>query len=225
MKPKSLMKRSAFASRRKVLLYVLTAILAVSIVGAWGVSDGIPTVPVAGERIVMWQELPASGTPEDYDLLTNLKFASQRIYTASYFRSETYGTVEGKSAGIPITQTVRNTRVKKRDPERGDIIFAEAISTSSLVDSYEQQYSEGDIVFTRQRKSGEGSDTVWEDKATHLSLAAYSERYGTIPKELSKYVIGYTADMQNAGKTVFTVLSARDDNAVTKAAATAAAIS
>ncbi len=223
MKPKSLMKRSAFASRRKVLLYVLTAILAVSIVGAWGVSDGIPTVPVAGERIVMWQELPASGTPEDYDLLTNLKFASQRIYTASYFRSETYGTVEGKSAGIPITQTVRNTRVKKRDPERGDIIFAEAISTSSLVDSYEQQYSEGDIVFTRQRKSGEGSDTVWEDKATHLSLAAYSERYGTIPKELSKYVIGYTADMQNAGKTVFTVLSARDDNAVTKAAATAAA--
>ena len=219
MKPRSLMQRSAFASRRKVLLYVLTAILAATLVGAWGVSDGVPTLPVVGERIVMWQDLPDRGTPEDYDLLTNLKFAAQRLYTSSYFRTETNGTVIAKSLGISIPQTVTNIRVKKYDPVRGDIVFSESRSKSDLVDSYEQQYSEGNIIFLRQRVSGEGDDIVWSDKATHVSVAAYSERYGTIPKELSKYVIGYTSDMQNPFASTLTILSAQDENAREKAAA------
>ncbi len=224
MKQKSLMHRSAFMKRRKILAFLFATMVAVILVGGWGASSGggISTIaPKANERIVMWADVPADGSPEDYDLLSNLRFAAQKLYTSNFFRGESQGDVNAKVGPIPYNQHLNNMRMVK-----GDTVFAQTISTSSLVDSLEQQYSESDAIFMRKHESiSKNGEVKWKNTASQMSMETYNSKYGTIPRELSKYIIGYTANEDPSvgaiGEEVLTIEGCRDENAATKSAVNA----
>ncbi len=202
--------RSAYTKRRLIILFLLSTIIAVSVMT--GFSSGLKSdsniYTADGERIVMWQELPKSGTPEDYDLISNVKFAAQRIYLSHYFRGQTTGKVIANvGMGIKYTQNVNNTRVVK-----GDTIFVEAISSSSLKSVAEQRYYVGDNVFLRPSTSISGGHASFADSISKFGKEDYYKAYGVIPNELTKLYIDNS-----------TILSVRDDNAPARMAAKNAA--
>lgn len=206
MKPKS-----SFAKRRLIVIFLTLTMFAVSVVTGFSKglnSDGTVYTPKAGERIVMWQEVPTSGTPEDHDLISNFKYVAQKLYSSSYYQGETIGKVIANvGMGIKYTQNVHNTRVVK-----GGIIFAEAISTSAAKSVAEQKYfdlSDGKTtVLYRPSASVKGDSAVWQDVVNLLKTDDFFKSYGVIPNELCKYSVNDT-----------TVLSVKDDNASYKAAA------
>lgn len=200
--------KSSMTKRRLIIIFILCTILTVSVMT--GFSKGIEsdgTIYTAdGERIVMWAELPSSGTPEDYDAMTSLKYASQRLYTASYFKSESVGEVVANvGMGIKYSQHVHNIRAIK-----GDEIFSEAISSSSLKSVADQLYFKGDNILFRPATKINGSSATFSDSVYKLEADDYYSRYGTKPNELSKYVINEE-----------TVTEIVDDNAAVKRAANA----
>ncbi len=209
MSSTSLMKHKSVITRRRLIItFILATILTVSVMT--GFSKGGPVdnnvYSSDGERIIMWEELPESGSPEDYDLLTNLKYTAQRIYTTSYFRGETKGDVVANvGMGIKYTQNVHNMRVVK-----GDTIFSEAISSSSLKSVAEQKYYYGDTILFRPSTSIKGDTATFSETVGKLERDAYFAAYGVIPNELSKHCIN--AD---------SILSVTDDNVAVKSSANA----
>lgn len=207
----SLMKRKpTYTKRRLTIIFIMMTLLSVSVMT--GFSKGTasdPTVYTQNGRIVMWEELPQSGTPEDYDLLTNLRFAAQKLYTASYFRGDTVGKVIANvGLGIKYTQNVHNTRYVK-----GDTIFAQAISSSSLKSVAEQKFYRLDTepdetVLFRPSSSIKGENVTWADSVSKFAKEDYYNAYGVVPNELVKHCINQD-----------TILSVADENARTKAAA------
>lgn len=207
----SLMKRKpTYTKRRLIIIFIMMTLLSVSVMT--GFSKGTasdPEIYTANGRIVMWEELPQSGTPEDYDLLSNLRFAAQKLYTASYFRGDTVGKVVANvGLGIKYTQNVHNTRYVK-----GDIIFAQAISSSSLKSVAEQKFYKLDTepdetVLFRPSTSIKGENVSWADSVSKFVKEDYYNAYGVVPNELIKHCINQD-----------TILSVADENARTKAAA------
>lgn len=209
---KNLMKpKSSFAKRRLIVIFLVLTMFAVSVVTGFSKglnSDGTVYTPKAGERIVMWEEVPESGTPEDHDLISNFKFAAQKLYTSNYFQGETVGQVIANvGMGIKYTQNVHNTRVVK-----GNIIFAEAISTSAAKSVAEQKYFDltggNTTVLYRPSASIKGDSATWQDTVSLLKTDDFFKAYGVIPNELCKYSVNDA-----------TVISVSDDNAAYKAAA------
>lgn len=151
-----------------------------------------------GERIVMWQELPSSGTPEDFDLLTDLRYSAQKLYTSKYFKGESQGDVIANvGMGIKYTQHVHNTRIVK-----DGVIFSEAISSSSLKSVADQRYIDGDNVLIRPASSISGGNASFGSTVNKIPLETYYARYGARANELSKYVINNS-----------TIKSVKDENA------------
>lgn len=211
MSNQSLMKpKSVLTKRRKVIAFLLATILTVAVVTGFSSgfsSDGTIYTP-DGERIVMWEPIPSSGAPEDYDLLSNVKYTAQRIYTASYFKGVTDGKVVANvGMGIKYTQNVHNTRVVK-----GDKVFSEAISTSAAKSVAEQKYIERDVVLYRPATSISGNSASYADSVYKMPMEEYYRSYGAVPNELSKYIINEK-----------TILSVKDDNALTRSALNAPA--
>lgn len=208
---RSLMTRKpTYTRRRWAIIIIMMTLLSVSVMT--GFSKGTasdPNVYRQNGRIVMWEELPQSGTPEDYDLLTNLRFAAQKLYTASYFRGDTVGKVIANvGLGIKYTQNVHNTRYVK-----GDTIFAQAISSSSLKSVAEQKFYRLDTepdetVLFRPSSSIKGENVTWADSVSKFAKEDYYNAYGVVPNELVKHCIDQD-----------TILSVADENARTKAAA------
>lgn len=201
MQNRSLMKpKPAFAKRRLIITFLLATILTVGIITGFSSglgSDGTVYTPT-GERLVMWQELPQSGAPEDYDLISNFKFAAQKLYTSSYFRGETFAQVTANvGMGIKYTQNVHNNRIVK-----GSVMFAEAISASAAKSIADQTYINGETVLFRPSTSIKGGSATFADYVVKMTMDDFYKSYGALPNELTKYVINET-----------TVLSARDDNA------------
>ncbi len=152
----------------------------------------------------MWEELPASGKPTDYDLISNLKFTAQRLYTTSYFHGETIGDVIANvGMGIKYTQNVHNYRVVK-----GDTIFAEAISSSSLKSVAEQKYFKGDTILYRPAASIKGENVTWSDNVGKMENDDFFRAYGVIPNELTKYALNNDS-----------IIKVVDNNALEKSAA------
>ncbi len=192
--------RSAYTKRRLIILFLLSTIIAVSVMTGFssGLNSDSNIYTADGERIVMWQDLPQSGTPEDYDLISNVQFAAQRIYLSPYFRGQTTGKVIANvGMGIKYTQNVNNTRVVK-----GNKIFVEAISSSSLKSVAEQRYYVGDNVFLRPSTSISGGNATFAGSVSKFEKEDYYKAYGVIPNELTKLYIDNS-----------TILSVRDDNA------------
>ncbi|MCM1367670.1 MAG: hypothetical protein NC184_02520 [Roseburia sp.] len=210
MTNQSLMKpKSVLTKRRKVIAFLLATILTVAIVTGFSSgfdSDGTIYTP-DGERIVMWDALPSSGSPEDYDLISNIKYAAQRIYTAKYFKGVTDGKVVANvGLGIKYTQNVHNTRVVKDGK-----VFSEAISSSAAKSVAEQKYIEGTTVLYRPSTSINGGSATFADSVYKMPMEEFYRSYGSVPVELSKYIINEQ-----------TILSVTDENASARSSVNAA---
>lgn len=193
--------KSPFTRRRLIIVFILCTIMTVGIVtGFTGDFFSDPNIYTPnGERVVMFDNVPTSGTPNDYDLVSNVKYTAQKLYMSSYFGGETIGKVVANvGMGIKYTQNVHNTRVVK-----GKEIFSEAISSSSLKSVAEQKYILGDVVLYRAADKISGNSATFVNSASKLSIENYYAAYGVKPNELSKYNISES-----------TILSVIDENAV-----------
>lgn len=195
------MKKSAFMTRRKVIIYIVLTILTLGIVAGFTnpfVSDGTIHSSVFGETIVMEKAPPAVGRPTDYDLMSNLQFAAYRLHHASFFRGETDGKVEADIGFTSYVQNLRNTRISTGD----GIVFAETVSSSSLKSLAEQKYADNGIIIYRPSVSVKNGVPVFSDSAYQMTYDDFAKSYGSIPNQLSKYII-----------TPETILSVKDEYA------------
>ncbi|MBD5131862.1 MAG: hypothetical protein HDT28_04640 [Clostridiales bacterium] len=148
-------------------------------------SDGTIHKAGFGETIVMEKELPDSGTPSDYDLISNLQFAAYKIHHASFFKGVSDGASSADLGISSYTQSIHNTRVATGD----GIVYAETISSSSLKNLAEQKYADNGIIIFRPSTSVSNGKATYGDKAYAMSYDDYSAAYGTVPNQLSKYVV------------------------------------
>ncbi len=199
-------QKSGFNKRRKVIIYIVACILILGVVAGFTnnfTSDNRKFAAGWGETIVMEKELPASGTPADYDLISNLQFAAYKLHHAKFFRGETNGKLVADIKIGNYNQYIHNTRVALG----GNKVFAETISSSSLKSVAEQKYAEDGIIIFRPSVSINGSSAKFANTAYQMSYEEYSQKYGTVPNQLSKYIINEK-----------TILSVKDENAPAKAA-------
>ncbi len=207
MKQKSIMKKSAFMTRRKIIIYIVLTILILGIVAGFTdpfITDNTKYTAGMDEIIVMEAEPPMSGSPEDYDLISNLKFAAYKLHHASFFRGETNGKVVADLGITTYTQNIHNTRYATGE----GIVFAETISASSMKSVAEQKYADNGIIIYRPSTSVNGTSATFSNSAYAMSYEDYSKNYGSVPNQLSKYIINEK-----------TIMSVKDENAKTKAAA------
>ena len=203
------LKKHGSGKRRKVIIYILACILILGIVAGFTntfVTDNRKFSAPWGATIVMEAEPPASGSPEDYDLISNLKFAAYRLHHARFFRGETNGKVVADIKLGSYTQNIHNTRYALG----GNKVFAETISSSSLKSVAEQKYAEDGIIIYRPSTSISGSSATFSNSAYQMSYEEYSTKYGSVPNQLSKYIINEK-----------TILGVNDENARYKQAANA----
>ncbi len=199
--PGSIMKKSSFMTRRKIIIYIIATILILGIVSGFSdpfLPDNTVYKATVGETIVAEKAPPASGTPADYDLMSNLQFAAYKLHHSSYFRGETDGTVVADIGFTTYTQKLTNTRVVLDE----NTVFAETVSSSSLKSLAEQKYADNGIIIYRPSTKISGGKATYSDTAYRMTYENYANNYGTVPNQLSKYIIDPK-----------TIIAVRDDNA------------
>ncbi len=202
--PRSIMKKSSFMTRRKIIIYIIATILILGIVSGFSdpfLPDNTVYKASVGETIVAEKVPPASGTPADHDLMSNLQFAAYKLHHSTYFRAETDGTVIADIGFTTYTQKLTNTRVVLNE----DTVFAETISSSSLKSLAEQKYVDNGIIIYRPSTKVSNGKATFANTAYPMTYEEYANGYGTVPNQLSKYII----DPQ-------TITAVRDDNATVK---------
>lgn len=202
--------KSGFSKRRKVMVYIIACILIIGIVAGFTntfTSDNRKFAAMWGETIVMEAEPPKAGSPEDYDLISNLKFTAYKLHHSAFFRGETNGKVLADITIGTYTQNIHNTRYSLG----GNKVFAETISSSSLKSVAEQKYAEDGIIIYRPSVSINGSSAKFSDSAYSMPYEEYSKKYGTVPNQLSKYIISEKS-----------IIAVKDENAPAKSAVNAA---
>ncbi|MDE6201736.1 MAG: hypothetical protein K2M47_07700 [Clostridiales bacterium] len=201
-----LSKKSSPTSRRNIIIYIIATILILGIVAGFTNvfhTDNRRFAAEWGETIVMESKPPESGTPSDYDLLSNLKYAAYKIHHAKYFKGYTEGRVSADIGVGNYTQYLTNTRVVYNQ----NTVFTETISWSSLKSLAEQKYADNGIIIYRAADKTNGGKATFSSKAAQMSYEEYSKNYGTVPNQLSKYIINEQ-----------TILSVKDENAPKAAA-------
>ena len=138
-----------------------------------------------GETIVMEAAPPESGSPAHFDALSNLKYAAYRLHHASSFRGETDGVAVADIGFTTYSQHLRNTRVVMNENK----VFAETVSSSSLKNLGEQKYIEDDIVIFRPSEKVSNGKATFSPTAYRMSFDKFSDGYGAVPNQLSKYII------------------------------------
>ncbi|MDE7106968.1 MAG: hypothetical protein K2O39_01450, partial [Clostridiales bacterium] len=196
-----LSKKHSLTSRRNIIIYIIATILILGIVAGFTNtfhSDNRRFAAKWGETIVMESKPPATGTPADYDLLTNLQYTAYRIHHSKYFKGYTEGRVSADIGVGSYTQYLTNTRVVYNQ----NIVFTETISSSSLKSLAEQKYADNGIIIYRGADKIDGNKATFSKKASQMSYEQYSKNYGTVPNQLSKYIINKN-----------TILAVKDENA------------
>ncbi|MCH5154474.1 MAG: hypothetical protein J1F71_04610 [Clostridiales bacterium] len=194
-------KKSSLTSRRNIIIYIIATILILGIVAGFTNTfhtDNRKFAASWGETIVIEAEPPASGSPSDYDLLSNLKFTAYKLHHSTYFRGVTEGKISADIGIGSYTQNLVNTRVVYKE----NIVFTETISTSKLKSIAEQKYADNGIIIYRPADKIDGDKTTFASKAVQMSYDEYSKKYGLVPNQLSKYIINEK-----------TILSVKDENA------------
>ena len=197
-----LSKRSSLISRRNVIIYIIATILILGIVAGFTNvfhTDNRRFAAKWGETIVMESQPPTTGSPADYDLLSNLQYTAYKIHHAKYFKGYTDGKVSADIGVGNYTQYLTNTRVVYDQ----NIVFTETISTSSLKSLAEQKYIDNGVIIYRDAKV-DGKKVTFSKTASQMSYEQYSRNYGAVPNQLSKYIINKN-----------TILSVKDENAST----------
>ncbi|MDE6293350.1 MAG: hypothetical protein K2L88_01860, partial [Clostridiales bacterium] len=188
-------------SRRNIVIYIIATILILGIVAGFSNTfhtDNSRHSASFGETIVMEAAPPSSGTPGDYDLLSNLKFTAYKLHHSKYFKGFTKGTVSADIGIGSYTQYLTNTRIVYNETT----VFAETISSSSLKSLAEQKYIDNDIVIYRPADKISSDSVTFKSTAMQMSFEDFSSKYGSVPNQLSKYIINEE-----------TILSVKDENA------------
>lgn len=194
-------KKSSLRSRRNIIIYIIVTILILGIVAGFTNtfhSDNRKFAAGWGETIVMESEPPSTGTPSDYDLISNLKYTAYKIHHSTYFRGVTEGKISADIGIGSYTQSLTNTRVVYNQ----NIVFTETISTSKLKSLAEQKYADNGIIIYRPADKIDGNKVTFASRAAQMSYDDYSKKYGLVPNQLSKYIINEK-----------TILSVKDENA------------
>ncbi len=148
-------------------------------------ADSVFTPPEIVESISYMKEKPSSGTPTDYTPLENFGFCNWQIYNASYFESEAVGSAKADLGFTKYAQAVRNSRKIKNKT-----VFTETVSSSAFVSNAEQTYITPDnTVLFRPSAKVHGESVVWSDKITPMNTDTYFSKYGSVPREITKYVV------------------------------------
>ncbi|MCH5350740.1 MAG: hypothetical protein J1F39_02070 [Clostridiales bacterium] len=201
-------KRAPFSRRHLSIIFILLTIAALFVLMGFSMSamDGTTVyVPDGDTPNIMHTAVPTDGSrPSDHNALESLSYAAERIYSSSYFKGETIGTVISDVGLIKHLQNVHNIRVVK-----GGYIFAEAISSSTLKSVGEQKFFAGKdtILYRPATKVGDGVAT-FSDKCSRMGLDDFYSSYGVIPNEITKHIINTEV-----------IQSIQDDNALVKPAA------
>ena len=201
MSNKLLGKKHTLATRRNIILYIVTMILVLAIVaGFTNTFNTDNTIHQAGinDVIVMEAKPPATGTPSDYDLISNLKFTAYKLHHSKFFKGDTDGKVTADIGIGSYTQYLTNTRVVYNETT----VFTETISTSSLKSLAEQKYAEDGIIIYRKADKISSNGVTFAKTAAQMSYDEYSKRYGSVPNQLSKYKIDTD-----------TIIAVKDENA------------
>lgn len=196
-----LSKKSSLTSRRNVIIYIIATILILGIVAGFTNvfhTDNRRFAASWGETIVMESQPPATGSPSDFDLLTNLQYTAYKIHHSKYFKGYTDGKVSADIGIGSYTQYLTNTRVVYNQ----NIVFTETISSSSLKSLAEQKYADNGVIIYRGADKIDGNKATFSKTASQMSYEQYSKNYGTVPNQLSKYIINEK-----------TILAVKDENA------------
>ena len=205
MAAKLSLRKSTFLCRRNIIIYIVSIILVLGIVAGFTNtfrSDNRRYAAAWGETIVFEEAPPTTGSPSDYDLLTNLKYSAYKIHHSSYFRGDTEGVVSADIGIGTYKQYLTNVRVVHNE----NTVFQETISWSSLKSVAEQKYADMGVIIFRPSEKMNGNKPTYSPNGVQMSYKDYSEKYGTVPNQLSKYIIDET-----------TILAVKDDNAAVKA--------
>ena len=140
-----------FAAKRSRLLLALMPVMAIAFYtltydSSLHADNAYKPVEKVANIIVM-QDKPDTGTPADFDVLTNIAIANQILYTANYFEGSSYGEVKASIA----TQKVYN----KRKVKDGDV-FMQSVSTSPFVKIADQKYVSGGTYLYRDGSNIKG---------------------------------------------------------------------
>ncbi len=203
----SLTTKSRRIRQRKAIIMVLIMMIVLTVVTGIGggdyETDNTVYKATVGETIVAELAPPSEGTPQDFDALSSLKFAAYKLHHSTFFRGETDGVAVADIGIATYEQRLRNTRVVKGE----NTVFAETVSSSSLKNVGEQKYADNGIIVYRPSVSVKNGVAKFSDTAYRMTYEAFADGYGTVPNQLSKYIINED-----------TILSVVDENAVSVAA-------
>lgn len=188
MYPLLLGKRNRLLTRRNIIIYMVAVILVMGISAGFTnafVSDSRRVGAGWGETIVMEAAPPQTGSPEDFDLISNFKFSAYTLHNTPYFRGFTKGVVSADIGLGSYTQHLTNTRVVYNK----NTVFTETVSSSSLKSLAEQKYADNGVIIYRPSSKISGGKATFASTAAQMSYKNYSESYGTVPNQLSKYLI------------------------------------
>lgn len=171
------------------LLFALLPIMAVAFYGlsimSGPAAETVFTPPEMVESISLMKEAPSVGAPSDYTPTESFSFANYNIYNASYFQSESKGSAKANLGFTSYTQNISARRKVKNKT-----LFTETVSSSAFVSNAEQTYVTPDnVVLIRLSKSVHGDNVVWSDKISPMSAETFFTRFGSVPREVTKYAV------------------------------------
>lgn len=175
---KLLKKKKLFISLVSVIVLGL-GVAAYMIIGNATAGSETISAPSATQNMVM--EKPSGKSVIDLDPKQNLYIAQGELKRAGSFK----GVSNGSTVSAGVEQKVYSRRVVK-----GDTVFKESVSASSMVQVGEQRMAHGESYVIRPAASITSIDQFsFGDTASRVSKAAFEDRYGCRGTEMSSYIL------------------------------------
>lgn len=175
---KLLKKKKLFISLVSVIVLGL-GVAAYMIIGNATAGSETISAPSATQNMVM--EKPSGKSVTDLDPKQNLYIAQGELKRAGSFK----GVSNGSTVSAGVEQKVYSRRVVK-----GDTVFKESVSASSMVQVGEQRMAHGESYVIRPASSITSIDQFsFGDTASRVSKAAFEDRYGCRGTEMSSYIL------------------------------------
>ena len=163
-----------------IILVLSLGFLLMQILGYKG--ESISAIDLSNEQKSTIIATPTK-TIDEYTPNECLYVLNGKIKNSNFYKSEVTGTIEAKAMlVIDITQNVANQKIKANG-----VMFAECISTSSMVNVGKQTYYENNKVVLRD--ASDAKNKKWKTNLTLYAIDDYIKEYGVDQRELSNYIL------------------------------------